>query len=511
MTLACPERLRRPVRLSDDARVPVPVPELQQLARLAVGEPRVVLRRLLKLLCELLAMDVGVVCTVEAGGRRTVRMAVRADGTSLAEEGASADLSDTWCARVLDTSPLLVDDVRLRPDLDAMPVSADLGIRSYAGVALRDAHGADIGTLAAFGHDRHQSMNDRDAAVLRGLGDVIAPLLRAASGRDVPAPREAPDLAVIADAVSGARDVETLSRPLLDALHDLTGLASSYLTVIHDDRDVQEIRYSRNTRDDFTLPEGLEVPWRDTLCKRALEEGRPCVTDVPAVWGDSDAAVALGIQVYVSVPVSLSDGRVWGTLCAADSEQAERVDGHLPTMRLFARLIAAQVEQEQAVAAERELAEQARAEADSDPLTRCASRRVVEPWLTAALGAVRPGEAVLVVYADVDAFKPINDALGHPAGDAVLAEVGRLLHGVAQPGDLVARLGGDEFLCAARLPRAMAEVVAQRYRDALRFPVVWEGQPLEVTCSVGYAVSDGHDAAGLVAAADAAMYEVKRG
>ncbi len=507
MTVTSAERLRD-LRVCGDHRR-VAVPELQALARLVTGEPPAALRRLLVLVCEQLGMDVAVLCSLEPDGQRTIRMVVAADGTLLDGAGSRSALDETWCGHVASRSPLLVADVLEEPALRAPAGTTEVGMASYAGVLLRDEHGRPAGTLSAIGTAPHPSLNARDGEVLQGLGEVVAPLLRALSAR-VPAPRLAPDLSTVADAVSGARDLQQLSRPLLDVLHDLTGLASTYLTVIHEERDEQEIRYSRNTRPGFALPEGLHVPWADTLCKRALDEGRPCTTDVPDVWGDSDAAAALGIQVYVSVPVALSDGRVWGTLCGADSERADGADAHLPTMRLFARLIASQVEQEAVLAAERERAEQARAEADTDPLTRCATRRVVEPWLTSALEAVRPGEAVLAVFVDVDRFKEVNDLLGHAAGDAVLAEVGRRMQVAAQPGDLVARLGGDEFLAAARLPRPMAEVVAERYRDALRFTLEWEGRPLQVEVSVGHAVSDGDDAAGLVAAADASMYGAKR-
>ena len=108
----------------------------------------------------------------------------------------------------------------------------------------------------------------------------------------------------------------------------MTGLASTYLTVVHTDDELQEIRYALNTRDDFELPEGMFVPWEDTLCKRALDEDRPCTTDVPAVRGDHDAARSLGLQVYISVPVERPDGKLWGTLCAADSSTVD--DGAPP-------------------------------------------------------------------------------------------------------------------------------------------------------------------------------------
>lgn len=218
--------------------------------------------------------------------------------------------------------------------------------------------------------------------------------------------------------------------------------------------------------------------------------------------GDNAAAQALGIQSYVSVPVSMSDGRVWGTLCAADSVAPDDVAAHLPTMRLFARLIAAEVEREAAV-------QQARAEADSDALTGCSSRRVAQPWLAAQVASLSPDEVVAVAFIDLDGFKGVNDTLGHAAGDAVLVQVGHRLRAAARPHDLVCRLGGDEFLVAVRVPRGTEDSILERVADATNFSMDWQGTPVEVRSSIGIAVSDGNDPAALVAAADARMYAHK--
>lgn len=309
-------------------------------------------------------------------------------------------------------------------------------------------------------------------------------------------------LATVAAAVEGADDVESMARPLLGALCELTGLASSYLTVVHEDDGVQEVRYSRNTRDGFELPEGLLVPWHDTLCKRALDEGRAWATDVPAVWADSDTARSLGIRMYVSAPVLLAHGKLWGTLCAADTVAVEEVEAHLPTMRLFSRLIAAEVEREAAL-------QLARKDADTDPLTRCASRRVVQPWLAERLAGLEPDEVVVVAHLDIDGFKDLNDNLGQAAGDAVLVEVGHRLRASARPQDLVARLGGDEFVVAARVPATAADLIADRVRGALDFTMGWQDEAIEVRASVGIAASADPDGPALFAAADAAMYAAK--
>jgi diguanylate cyclase len=495
------------------------VPELQQLARLVTGEPRAALRRLLLLVCEQLAMDLAFVSVVDEQEQRTVRVAVRSDGSAVRSDGSEAagaegrsePLAQSWCGRVVTDGLVLVHDTADHPELQRLPATEEFRIASYAGVALRDPSGRLVGTLCALGHTPHASLNERDRAVLQGIGEVVTPLLLALDAPVAPPAGGRSQLAALAESVSGARDLHQLTRPLLEALHDLTGLASTYLTVVHENEGVQEVRYARNAREGFALPEGIVVPWADTLCKRALDEGRPCVTDVPAVWGDSEAAQALGIQVYVSVPVELSDGRVWGTLCAADSQPSDRADEHLPTMRLFARLLASEVEREAVVSRERAKAERAQQQADTDALTGCASRRVVEPWLATNLADLEAGEAVLVLFADVDAFKSVNDDLGHAAGDALLVEAGRRLRDAARPGDLVARLGGDEFVVAARLPRATAPGVAARMRAAMTFDLEWRQEVVPVRLSVGHVVSDGHSASDLLSRADSAMYADKRG
>jgi signal transduction histidine kinase len=71
------------------------------------------------------------------------------------------------------------------------------------------------------------------------------------------------------------------------------------------------------------VPEGLEVDWVDTLCRRALDSGVLRTDDVPERWADSEAAAALGIQTYASAPITRPDGEVVGTLCGISAERVE--------------------------------------------------------------------------------------------------------------------------------------------------------------------------------------------
>jgi len=148
-----------------------------------------------------------------------------------------------------------------------------------------------------------------------------------------------------------------------------------------------------------------------------------------------------------------------------------------------------------------------------DALTGLANRRLFVERLEAAVAECAPGDAVGVLYLDLDGFKAVNDTLGHAAGDELLCRVADLLGRGVRPGDTVARLGGDEFavVCTGAGGPADAQAVGARLLQALAAPVVLEGGQARVGASIGVALgAAGASAEGLLRAADAAMYEAKR-
>jgi diguanylate cyclase (GGDEF)-like protein/PAS domain S-box-containing protein len=167
----------------------------------------------------------------------------------------------------------------------------------------------------------------------------------------------------------------------------------------------------------------------------------------------------------------------------------------------------------------RRLERQLRHHAEHDLLTGLANRRVFGQQVARQLARERRygGQSSLLMI-DLDGFKEINDGMGHAAGDLVLQGVAYLLTARMRDTDLVARLGGDEFAALLpETPREGAEALAIDIVQAVRELSVEVGNNLHatVTASVGVASSDElaeeHDEDALLAAADVAMYEAKRG
>ena len=154
------------------------------------------------------------------------------------------------------------------------------------------------------------------------------------------------------------------------------------------------------------------------------------------------------------------------------------------------------------------LARQLAVVAERDGLTGCLNHRTFHARLQAEAMVADGSRPLSLLVVDVDSFKQVNDAHGHPAGDEVLRLVGATLLELSRADDAAGRLGGDEF--ALLLPRTgspPAVLVADRLREQVRRRTAEYG----VTVSVGVATTStvGHGA-GLVAAADRAVYRAKR-
>jgi diguanylate cyclase (GGDEF)-like protein len=152
--------------------------------------------------------------------------------------------------------------------------------------------------------------------------------------------------------------------------------------------------------------------------------------------------------------------------------------------------------------------------ADQDALTGLVSRRLFEDRIDHAIAiAKRLGTSLSLLYIDLDHFKPINDSLGHEAGDIVLKEIARRLLAAARDSDTVARIGGDEFVVLMEVgsSRAGAEILATRIIDIVGATVLVDGHKCNVGASIGIATLPAQviSKPALIKAADEAMYEAK--
>ncbi|MBU6475300.1 MAG: GGDEF domain-containing protein [Alphaproteobacteria bacterium] len=154
-------------------------------------------------------------------------------------------------------------------------------------------------------------------------------------------------------------------------------------------------------------------------------------------------------------------------------------------------------------------------QASTDILTGLLNRRGVERFFMLEQQRIlrKQSPGALFALIDFDRFKAINDAYGHPAGDACLMAVSERLHGCVRMLDGVGRLGGDEFvLILTQIDDALGDIVLEKIRRLLQhLSLEWHGRRIDFSASLGAAPVTGESAyADVYRLADEALYARKQ-
>ncbi len=236
------------------------------------------------------------------------------------------------------------------------------------------------------------------------------------------------------------------------------------------------------------------------LANDALDD--PRAVQIPGTPADPEAVVVVPLIV---------DGEVLGALNVSriGASEAHFSNSDFELVQLFAAQASIALRN-----ADRHQAVTQRAETDA--LTGLGNHGAFQQELTRFVdeAAARTGkreQGLAVLMMDLDSFKGYNDRHGHPAGDALLHEVAMAIYGAARSDDRVFRYGGDEF--ALILPGTSAdeaERVGERVRHAVAGLTAGSASPVTITIGVAALPDSAADRAGLIEAADVALFFGKR-
>lgn len=259
----------------------------------------------------------------------------------------------------------------------------------------------------------------------------------------------------------------------------------------------------------YGIGPGRVFRWSDSICSRMVaNDGPRIVPEVGRIPAYASAPILrqVPIRAYVGVPIALSDGTLFGTLCAIHPlGRPDEILKEKELVELLASMLSSILNSELRVAEESRRRERLEMEVLVDPLTGLANRRAWNELLAREEERCRRyGHPAALLMLDLDDLKEVNDAAGHAAGDALLVGAAAALREAVRDADVVARLGGDEFgIIAVECDVTGAEQLLKRTRDAL--------DRRGVRASVGVALREPNRGLGRAwEEADRLMYQQKR-
>ena len=236
----------------------------------------------------------------------------------------------------------------------------------------------------------------------------------------------------------------------------------------------------------YDVQPGTVFSWADSFCSEMVKGNGPRIapnSDTVPAYASAPIGQQVDIKSYIGVPLTYSDGSLFGTLCAIDpAQQPEDLHEELELVELLAGLLSSILNAELQTLAEIRRSELLQLESQTDVQTQLYNRRAWDQMLAREQDRCqRYGHPAAIFVIDLNGLKKINDTQGHAAGDAFIASAAKVLKDTAREGDIVARLGGDEFgVLAVECDYAGAEMLLFRLKQAFRHA--------GVSASIGVAV-----------------------
>jgi diguanylate cyclase (GGDEF)-like protein len=404
--------------------------------------------------------------------------------------------------RVLESKriEMLADSDRLLPRL---------GMRDAAGTALAApmvAQGESVGALVV-GFDPELPPGFQDGQLVMAFADHAALFLEAGSilRRERQARARAAALGRITRLAASRHEPESL----------LQAVAPEFLALAGADR---AIVYSRHHRDEAlvpvadagTLPEeeervhGMRLELGTGTLLPLSEPPRPLAFHADNEPVPSSLTPFDGTKALLVLPLSV-EGKLLGAVVLVCLDRPRACDAsQMESLQDAAQQVALGMENARLFSALSQMA-------STDELTRLANRRRFTESLRMEMARMRRSEAPLsLIMADADHLKAINDAHGHPAGDAAIRHVAEAIRKGGRETDMAARLGGEEFALLLPGTDAVGAVkAAERIRKALASTTIPNVGTVTVSMGVATAPEDAAAEEELVRVADARLYAAK--